>query len=259
MSGMRRVSLGRVVIPGRKAGMAAEVFATTHWSVVLSARGAEGDPANRALEELCRIYWPPLYAWLRRRGYERADAEDLVQSFFEKFLERDSLREVGREKGRFRSFLLASMQHHLLTARRNERTLKRGGGVPALALDDPAVAERCEAALVAAGQPETIFDRVWAETVLDRAARRLRGEFEAVGRGKQYDVFRQWLVREARTGEYGDVEGVLGMKEGAIAVAVYRMRQRFRGLVRAEVAQTVAVPSEIDDEMRHLLKTLMAG
>lgn len=236
--------------------MAGEVFATTHWSVVLTAREAGGGEANRALETLCRTYWPPLYAWLRRQGHAPADAEDLVQGFFEGFLGRNSLNEIGQEKGRFRSFLLASLRHHLLTTRRNERTQKRGGGLVPLSLEDPAVVERCEAALMGEPAPETVFDRVWAETILERALRGVREEYENRGRTALFDGVKEWLVREAKPGEYEAAAPGLGISEGALSVAVHRLRTRFRSRVRTEVSQTVATPGEVDDEVRYLSRIL---
>lgn len=243
--------------PSRAA--AGAVFATTHWSVVLAARDGKEPAVDAALAQLCRTYWPPLYAFLRRTGCAPHDAEDLVQGFFERLVAERFLESVAREKGRFRSFLLAALRHHVANVRRGERTQRRGGGAVALALDDPVVSERCEAALAVASDPESTFDRVWAETVLAAAAAALRREQEAGGRGERFDVMRRWLAAEARPGEYETAAPGLGMSEGALAVAVHRMRQRFRELVRAEVAHTVAGPGEVDDELRHLLRILGSG
>ena len=236
--------------------MASHVFATTHWSVVLSAKDAGNREAGNALEVLCRTYWPPLYAWLRRQGYSVADAEDLVQGFFEGFLSREALRDVGQDKGRFRSFLLASLRNHLLTARRNQQTQKRGGGAVLLRWDEPGVAERCEAAVGSATDADEVFDRVWAETVLERSVRAVRAEYESSGRGTFFEGVRAWLVREARPGEYAAAAETLGLTEGALAVAVHRLRARFRARVREEVAHTVTGPEDIDDEMRYLSRVL---
>ncbi|MBL9134485.1 MAG: sigma-70 family RNA polymerase sigma factor [Verrucomicrobiales bacterium] len=239
------------------ADMGDETFATTHWSVVLSAQGQRRTEVDEALSELLRSYWPPLFAFLRRQGYAHADAEDLVQGFFERFLAEDFLRSVTREKGRFRSFLLAALRHHVANVHRHDRTQRRGGSRPHLCLEDPGALERCEASLATGLEPEVVFDRVWAETVLTNAAMALRLEYEASGRGSLYEVLRRWLAAEAKPGEYAAQAPALGMSEGALAVAVHRLRQRLRELARALVAHTVPTPGDVDDELRHLLKTLI--
>jgi len=239
--------------------MSAEAFATTHWSLVLSARGAESGASEAALEALCRTYWRPLYAWLRRDGHAPADAEDLVQGFFAGFLARDSLRNIGREKGRFRSFLLAALRNHLLTVKRNDGVQKRGAGVARIPLDDPEWLERCEAGLAQTDSAELAFDRAWAETILERSMRQLREEYGTGERRVLFDAMRVWLVREARVGEYAEAAGRLGISEGALAVAVHRMRSRLRQRVRGEVAETLASPADIEEEMRHLFRIVAAG
>jgi RNA polymerase sigma-70 factor (ECF subfamily) len=222
---------------------------------VLRAR-AEPAAASQALEALCRTYWPPLYTFLRCQGYAPDDAADAVQGFFERFLARDSLQAVSPEKGRFRSFLLASLRHYTANLRRDRRAARRGGGAVHVALDDPDPGARCEAALQTAARPEAAFDRVWAQTVMETAARRLRSEYVDDGRRELHERLRGWLAREARPGDYAVPAHALGMSEGAVAVAVHRLRHRFRELVRAEVAHTVQAPAEIDAEMRYLLEVL---
>ena len=235
------------------------VFATTHWTMVLSARDGGAVPADEALGRLCRIYWPPLYAFLRRQGCAPAEAEDSVQGFFETFLAKGYLRDVAQEKGRFRSFLLASLRHHLANERREQRAQRRGGGAIHLGLDEPGVRERCEAAAASPADPEAAFDRLWAATVMERAARTLREEHAAAGRLEFYEALRVWLAREPQPGEYSRTAPALGLSEGALAVAVLRLRRRFRALIRAEVAHTVPSPAEVDDEMRHLFRVLTAA
>jgi RNA polymerase sigma-70 factor (ECF subfamily) len=232
-----------------------EWFLTTRWSVVLRASGSDAEQ-NEALEQLCRAYWPPLYAFLRREGYPQAEAEDIVQGFFERFVAKDYLRSVHPDKGRFRSFLLASLKHFASNVRRDARTARRGGSLIHLDVDDPGVAARCEAAAQASGGASVVYDRVWAETVMERAAQQLRAEYTSGGRAHIYERIRGWLAREARAGEYAAAGKDLGMSEGAVAVAVHRLRQRYRQLVRTEVAQTVPTPAEVDDEMRYLLEVL---
>ncbi len=238
--------------------MAEDVFATTQWSVVLGARC--GAPEVReALARLCQTYWPPLFAFLRRQGYSAHDAEDLVQGFFERLLAEDFLRDVAREKGRFRSFLLAALRHHVANVHRHERTQRRGGSFPHVALDHPGVLDRCEAALATGCAPELVFDRVWAETVLAQAASRLREEYAASGRDCLYEGIRRWLAVEAAPGEYASAAPGLAISEGALAVAVHRLRQRYRHLARAQVAETVRAPGDIDEELQHLLRVMSSN
>lgn len=239
--------------------MSGDAFATTHWSLVLGARDEGTDRGAEALAELCRVYWPPLYAWLRRRGYSPADAEDFVQGFFERFVAREYLQDVEREKGRFRCFLIGALRHYVLHAHRRDRTQRRGGALVHCAFEDPGVAERCEAAARSDQDPEVLFDRVWAETVLARAARELRREYAEAGKEAQFDGLRRWLAAEARPGEYASAAPGLGSSEGALAVAVHRMRQRYRQLVRLQVAHTVTTPDQVDGELRHLLRVLRAA
>ena len=214
---------------------------------------------SQALEQLCRTYWLPLYAFLRRQGHIPHEAEDFVQGFFERFLAKDYLREVSPDKGRFRSFLLASLRHYAANVRRDARTERRGGALIHLNIDERPVAARCDAALQSDHRPEIVFDRVWAETVMDTAARRLRDEYLKDSKSALFETIRVWLASEARPGDYAAAAQSLGMNEGALAVAVHRLRQRFRQLVRAEVAHTVQSPAAVDDEMRYLLQVLTAA
>jgi RNA polymerase sigma-70 factor (ECF subfamily) len=236
--------------------MADDVFATTHWSVVLGIGDARDAAAGEALTRLCQTYWPPLFAFLRRQGYAPHDAEDLVQGFFERFMAEEFWRDVHREKGRFRSFLLGALRHHVANVHRHDRAQRRGGSRVHVTLDEAGVSERCEAALATHAVAEQVFDRVWAETVLAQAGTALRREYEQGGKGVLYAGIRRWLASEARPGEYAGAAPALGISEGALAVAVHRMRQRFQQLVRAQVAHTVAAPGEVEEELRHLLAVL---
>jgi len=237
---------------------ARSIFATTHWTIVLSARETAAGNVSPALAHLCQTYWPHLYAYLRRQGHTRHDAQDLVQGFFERFLDRDFLRNVGREKGRFRSFLLASLRHYVANSRRDGNTQRRGGGVSRIMLDEPGVMDRYESALGIESSPDVEFDRVWAETVMEQAARRLRAGYEGRNKGELYESLRGWLAQEAEPGAYARVALSLGLTEGALAAAVFRLRQRFRELIREEVAHTVQSPDEIGQEMKYLLLVLTA-
>lgn len=231
-------------------------FATTHWSVVLSAR--EGGDASRdaALTRLFQTYWAPLYAYLRRQGHTSYDTEDWIQDFFEHVLVTDAFRRVDPEKGRFRTFLLVSLRNHVAKGIRTQQSQRRGGRAMRVSFEDADLRARCEAALTVNVPPEQVYDRVWAETVLRLAAVRLREEYRAGGRGDLYEAVRGWLGAEPRPGEYAEVGPRIGMTEGALAAAVFRLRRRYRELVRSEVAQTVPSPAELAGEMRHLLAVI---
>jgi DNA-directed RNA polymerase specialized sigma24 family protein len=232
------------------------VFATTCWTEVLSARRDEAPAAGEALARLCAVYWPPLYAFLRRDGCTPEEAEDLVQGFFEQFIAGDYLRDVSRDKGRFRSFLLGCLKHYAANTRRELRTQRRGGSAPHLPLLHPDAVERCEAALTAHPPDDLIFDRVWAETIMHKSAARLRQEYSAAGKELNFDRLSRWLAVEAKAGDYAREAPSMGLSEGALAAAVFRLRQRFRQFVREEVGNTVQSPADIDGEMQHLLQTL---
>lgn len=223
---------------------------------MLSAREPRALHADTALTRLCQTYWPPLYAFLRRKGCSPEDAEDLVQGYFEKLLARDYLKSVDRDKGRFRSFLLKSLSHHVANTLRDQRTQRRGGKRPHIALDDPVARARCEALLPSQDSAETVFDRVWAQTIMEHAAQELRREYAGSKREALYAVISRWLATDPQPGEYAMVAPELDLTEGALAAAVFRLRQRFRQLVRAQVSHTLQSPTDLDDEMRHLLRVL---
>lgn len=187
-------------IEAHEAGPSAS-FNTTHWSVVLRAVGPDTSQVT-ALEQLCQTYWPPLYVFLRREGWSSHEAQDVVQGFFERFLAKDYLLTVSPNKGRFRSFLLASLRHYAANIRRDRQTERRGGKILHLDIHDPVVSARCETALQSQPQPELAFDRVWAETVMHNAAQRLRKEYAESGKGDLYEIIRVWLASEAQPGKY---------------------------------------------------------
>ena len=227
-------------------------FMPTQWSLVLSA-GQSG--CAEALEQLCRIYWPPVHAQLRRQGIDAWQAQDLTQEFFARLLAGDSFAGVSPDKGRFRSFLLAALKHFQINEWKRERTLKRGGGVFPLAFDamDPAIREACEPR--DDETPDLAYDRRWAMTVLARVRERMRGEFAAAGQEDRYRALEPYL-QDGSALSYGETSVMLGLSESAVKSAVYKIRQRFGTLLRAEIARTVADPSEVDDEIRHLLAAL---
>jgi len=234
------------------------VFETTHWSLVRTAAETGKPAAPAALDRLCALYWPALHAFLCRKGYSAPEAEDLVQGFFEHFLAGEYLRSVAPDKGRFRSFLLASLRHFVANEQRDRRTQRRGGGNLhiALPLNGNGNNDSAESRLRTEPTPEELFDRNWGETIIREASRQLRDEYERRGRLEIYSTIRTWLAREVKPGEYATAAERLRTTEGAIAAAAHRMRNRFRELVRREVAQTVQSPGEIADEMRYLLRVL---
>ena len=231
-------------------------FPTTRLSLVLAAAG-DGRGSHDALDALCRMYWAPLYAFIRRQGHEAEDARDLTQAFIARLIEKGTLRQFQRERGRFRSFLLGCLKHFLSNQRDFERARKRGGGVPALSLDDIAEVESV-ARLELAGQstPETIFERQWALSVLQQAMARLAEECARDGNAERFERLKGYLTRDGEGPAYRDTARVLGMSEGAVKVAVHRLRERFHHCLRDEVSLTVADATDITDEIRYLITAL---
>jgi len=227
-------------------------FRTTHWSVVLCARD-DRSGARAALERLCRTYWPPLYAYVRRSGMNLHDAQDLTQEFFARLLEKDWLEGVDRERGRFRSWLLAAMKHFLANEWKRGRRLKRGGAAAFCSLDE----HDAEARLLhepATDSPEKVYERRWAMTLLDQVMARLRTEMAGAGKLAHFEALKFCLAGEKNA--YADVGAQLGISEGAVKIAVYRLRERYRALLRAEIAETVAAEEDIEDELRSLFAAL---
>jgi len=232
------------------------VFATTHWSVVLTAGQGEEEARGAALEKLCRTYWYPLYAYARRCGNAPADAEDLTQGLFERLLSRGALAEVAPERGRFRSFLLACFNHHASDERDRARRLKRGGKREFISLDALDAEDRYRHEPIDKFDPEKLFERRWALTALERVLNRLKGELTAAGKEKLFAHLQAFVTSDGGTVRQAEIAERLGLSENAVAVAVHRLRQRYRELLREEVAQTVADPAEVDEEMRHLRAAL---
>jgi RNA polymerase sigma-70 factor (ECF subfamily) len=231
------------------------VFATTQWSVVLAAGTGTSPDSQQALEQLCRRYWPPIYAFLRRDGHPRADAEDLTQGFFASLIARRSFAALGPERGRFRSFLLACLRHYLADVRDYARALKRGGGRPLISLEGDEAEALCARQVADENTPERAFDRQWAETLLRRAQERLRAECAAAGKLALYeDLGPQRLGDRDLSG--AELAARHGMSENAVRLAAFRLRRRYQELVRDEVRQTVATPEELEEELRHLLRAL---
>lgn len=235
------------------AGEQAAWFASTHWTVVLSAAGEDSPQAAEALETLCRTYWYPLYAYLRRRGRDAHEAQDLTQGFLAQFLASHGLASVGRHKGRFRCFLLSCLNHYLANERDRVRAAKRGGAVPTLSLDQGAAEGRYALEPATEVTPEKLYERQWALTLLERVLDRLQAEFVAAGKARQFECLKEFLDNEGEGRPYAEVGAALGLKPTAVAAAVYRFRQRYRELLRQEIAQTVSGPGDLEAELRWLI------
>jgi RNA polymerase sigma-70 factor (ECF subfamily) len=233
-------------------------FATTHWSVVLAAGRADGTRARRALDELCRTYWPPLYGFARRRGYSVEDAQDLTQEFFTRLLSSRDLVRVDPAKGRFRSFLLASMKNFLANEWHKARAQKRGGGVAPISIDADSAEEWYRREPADTITPERLFERRWALTLLQDTLAALQRDYDTDTRRALFAELKGTLSGELPATGYSDIAMRLGMSEGAVKVAAHRLRARYRDRLRAEVARTVASSDEIDEELRFLLAALGA-
>lgn len=226
-------------------------FPTTRWSVVLGVVQTESEAAAAALEELCRIYWYPIYAFVRQRGAGPHEAEDLTQSFFAFVLEKESLRSVNQAKGRFRSFLLAVLTNFLNNEWHRRQRLKRGGGHRFLSFDELKAEERYCLEPADPLTPEDVFERGWVIVLLDRVLKRLKQEYVAEGNGDLFEKLEAGLTGEP-AGKYEQWAAALGMSKGAVKVALHRMRRRFGEALRHEIAHTVSSPAEVDEEIRYL-------
>lgn len=228
-------------------------FHTTHWSRVLSARDASDPEAGRALAELCETYWPPLYAFLRRSGHGADAALDLTQDYFATLLDKKFLDGVDPRRGRFRSFLLASLKHHVAHVREHGHAVKRGGGRPVLSLDQAAAEERYLLEPVETTTPEDLYERRWAATVIERARERLREEMDAAGKGTTYRALEGLVTFGTDARSQREIGEQLGMSEAAVGMALLRLRRRLGRILREQVAETVDDPAAVDGELRHLL------
>lgn len=238
------------------APRAGAAFVTTHWSVVLAAQEKGSPQEAGALEELCRSYWYPLYAHARRLGHGPAEAEDLTQEFFARLLERDYLQAVDPAKGRFRTFLLVALKRFLADEWDRSRAQKRGGRIAHWSLGAETAEQRYQVEPVDRMTPERVFERHWALTLLDRTMTRLGQEFAAAGKGSEFEQLKEFLTADRGDIPHAEMAPRLGLSEGALRVAVHRLRRRFRELFREEIARTVASPAEINDEVRYLLAAL---
>jgi RNA polymerase sigma factor (sigma-70 family) len=243
------------------AGGDAGQFRTTRWSVVLLSAKTQACGAQAALADLCELYWYPLYAFVRRRGYSAEDAQDLTQGFFLSLLERKSLRQVGPEKGRFRSFLLASLKHYLADQFDRDQSLKRGGKIEFVPLDFESGEERYSDEPADILNAEKIFDARWALTLFNHALDRLQQEYSSQGKSGVIDTLRPFLdpSNSKRLPSYEEVADQLRLSLGGLKNLIHRLRQRHKEILREEVARTVTDPLAIDDEIRALCEALIAA
>jgi RNA polymerase sigma factor (sigma-70 family) len=230
-------------------------FLTTHWSIVLTAQG-RSPAAQEALEKLCRSYWLPLYAFVRREGHGPEDAQDLTQEFFARLLERRDFDAVRREKGRLRSYLLVALKHFLANERHRASAIKRGHGEQPISLDEILAHQRSEPEPASSLTADQIYERRWALTVLEQVLARLGDEFRAADKTPLFERLKELLADEPDRPSQAEIAKELGMTENAVKQAFHRLRERYRQVLREEIAHTVATPAEIEDELRHLIAVL---
>lgn len=237
------------------AGARSSSFDTTRWTMVL--RAADDDRRGlAALDQLCRSYWLPLYVYVRRRGYSTHDAEDLTQAFLADLLQRGAIGHADPARGRFRSFLLTSLANFLHNAWDHEQAARRGGSVERVSFDAAEMADVLNQVEAEGLSPDRAFDRGWTLALLDRALRRLRAEQERAGKGRWFERLRPHLQARPDPGDYEAIAGEFAVTKNVVAVAVHRLSSRFRELVRAEIAETVSTPEQLQEEMRDLLGSL---
>ena len=228
-------------------------FETTRWTLVLPAAGSYDPVSREALSGLCESYWYPLYAYVRRRGYDRSTAQDLTQGFFAQLLEKKCLKEADPERGRFRAFLITSLKHYVANEWDKERAQKRGGGQTLLSLDFDNAEGLYQLEPADEITPEEIYNRRWALTQVERAINELREEMIKMGHPERFEALKGFLTGESEETPYAQVAESLGLNEGAVRTAVHRMRRRFGALLREQVAQTLADEQDVDGEIRYLL------
>ena len=242
---------------GGTAHHGAAAFTTTHWSVVLEAQG-ESPAAQQALEKLCRMYWRPIFAFLRGQGLSTEEAEDITQGFFAQLLERKSFDAVRKEKGRLRSYLLGALKYFLADEQRHAMAIKRGKGQRLISLEELRAGEQIEMEPADSITAEMIYERRWALTVLEQVLDRLKNEYRTAGNAALFDSLKQLLPDEPGSPSQAEIAADFGMTENAVRQAFYRFRQRYQSLLREEIAHTVATPGDIEDELRHLIAVVRA-
>ena len=232
-------------------------FPDTHQSLVYLAGERTSPKADAALEKLCTLYWAPLYAFLRRRGESPADAQDHVQGFFARLVEKDFLQQLDAERGRFRTFLRAALWHYVLNERRAERAERRGGARPPVSLEDLAGAENGLADVSAGITPDEVFDRRWAEGLVGRAHAALQEAYAAAGKAAEFAELGGWLTKATGPGDYAELAARRGVTENAIAAAVKRLRREYLDGLRRQVLATLESPADLEAELRYLLGVLL--
>jgi len=245
-------SESRIASSKQKASIA---FTTTHWSVVLEAQG-QSRAAQEALENLCRTYWRPVYGFIRRQSIRTQEAEDLTQGFFSLLLERRDFDAVRKEKGRLRSYLLTSLKHFIASEQRRAMTLKRGKGQRLVPLEELKANERLELEAADPLSADRLYERRWALTLMEQVLRRLKDEYRTAGNAMLFDSLKQLLPDEQGAQSRADIAMQLGMTDNALRQAFHRFRHRYQLLLREEISNTVAVASDIEDELRHLIAVL---
>ncbi len=244
---------GNGIAPSTQNGGVA--FTTTHWSVVLEAQG-QSPAAHEALEKLCRTYWRPVYGFIRRQGTRPEEAEDLTQGFFSLLLERHDFDAVRKEKGRLRSYLLTSLKHFLASEHRRAMTAKRGKGQRLIPLEELNANEQLELEGAGAVSADCLYERRWALTLMEQVLRRLRDEYRTAGNAALFDSLKQLLPDEPGAPSREEIAARLGMTDNALRQAFHRFRHRYQLLLREEISHTVAIASDIEDELRHLIAVL---
>jgi RNA polymerase sigma-70 factor (ECF subfamily) len=230
-----------------------EYFATTQWTVVFKAGSADSTNASLALEKICKVYWYPLYAHIRRRGYAPEDAKDLTQGFFERLLKQNSFAHADPQRGKFRSFILGALNHFLADQCARARAGKRGGGKPLLSLDLAAAEQRFDLEPADERSPDKLFDRQWATALLEEVLGRLAAEYRTDGKETLFTTLKATLAGSRESHPYAQLAVQLEMNEGAVRTAVHRLRKRYRELLRNEIAGTVHADADVNDEIRYLL------
>ena len=240
---------------GPNAQKCAIAFTTTHWSVVIEAQG-QSPAAQEALEKLCRTYWRPVYGFIRRQGARQEEAEDLTQGFFSLLLERRDFDAVRKEKGRLRSYLLTSLKHFLISEQRRAMTAKRGRGQGLIPLEELSARERSEMEPTDSLTADRIYERRWALILMEQVLRRLKDEYCTAGNAALFDSLKQLLPDEPGAPSRAEIASQLGMTDNSLRQALHRFRQRYQLLLREEISHTVAVASDVEDELRHLISVL---
>lgn len=239
--------------PGQGGTGRQALFTTTQWSVIIAVGADDPDAAKEALGKLCHTYWPPLYAYIRRRGHQPEDAKDLTQEFILRLIETDFFEAADRNKGRFRSYMLTALNHFLANQYAAAKAKKRGGGQSLFSLDVDDAEHRYRESLADDLTPERSFERQWAVAVLEKIVTQLEAEYRENGKRELFQMLRPALSGDKTAKPYGEIAANAGMSEGAVKVAVHRLRQRYRDLLRAEVARTIADPADVEEEIRSLM------